>query len=268
MAVANNRAMAAARSRARDRAGSLLGAVLVQGTIAAILLWGLNVSLAVSDQSQLEPVRLIDPPSAEPAEDTPSTILRDEPVERARPRKAEDGGPSHVDRPVPPTLEPAPRSAEAPVTQMTSIPEVRAENPSTATASGTGGTMDSGAGGSGGGERLGGDGGAAAEDRLSQYRGRDRSRPARHIGGTITDADYPAIPAMAGIGGTVRVVITITAHGRARDCRVARSSGNAFLDTATCELIERRYRFAPARGRDGRPVVSRVTQYHYWITRR
>jgi protein TonB len=52
--------------------------------------------------------------------------------------------------------------------------------------------------------------------------------------------------------------------GRVTRCRVTRTSGNAELDTTTCQLIERRFRYMPARDRDGNPVVSDVGWRQTW----
>ena len=37
------------------------------------------------------------------------------------------------------------------------------------------------------------------------------------------------------------------------------------LDAITCALIERRFRYLPARNRDGTPVLSTVQEDHHWV---
>jgi protein TonB len=61
---------------------------------------------------------------------------------------------------------------------------------------------------------------------------------------------------------SVRYVVATT--GRAIGCQVVRSSGNASLDLTTCQLIERRFRFAPSRDARGRAVPSLVSEDHDW----
>ena len=90
--------------------------------------------------------------------------------------------------------------------------------------------------------------------------------PPRHIRGSLTNSDYPRAAAEAGAGGTVGVRYRVGVDGRVTQCLVTRSSGNDALDVATCSLIERRFRFAPARDEDGRPVPSAIVgENHSWF---
>jgi protein TonB len=61
------------------------------------------------------------------------------------------------------------------------------------------------------------------------------------------------------------MVFTVGVDGRARGCRVTRSSGVAELDALTCRLIEKRFRFRPSTDRYGRPVPDEVDWDHDWI---
>lgn len=79
---------------------------------------------------------------------------------------------------------------------------------------------------------------------------------ARLIRGRIVDSDYPRLASRARAGGTVTVAFTVQADGHASGCRIIESSGNAELDSTTCELIERRFRYEPARSADGKAVPS------------
>jgi protein TonB len=83
--------------------------------------------------------------------------------------------------------------------------------------------------------------------------------------GELRDKDYPRAAAEAGAGGTVGIAFTVETNGRATECRVTRSSGNAALDEGTCRLIEARYRYRPARDARGRPVRSTVVQSEEWV---
>ena len=56
----------------------------------------------------------------------------------------------------------------------------------------------------------------------------------------------------------------VQVNGRATNCRVTESSGNADLDARTCELIEKRFRYKPAVDAQGRPVVSEEGWRQTW----
>lgn len=120
------------------------------------------------------------------------------------------------------------------------------------TGTGTGnGTSGSGAGGGG----AGGNGGGIA------------SR-ARLIGGRMTNKDYPKSASRAKEGGTVATRFTVGADGRAHNCRITASSGNADIDATTCRLIEQRFRYEPARNRAGE-AISDVAGWKqtWWLER-
>ncbi len=80
-----------------------------------------------------------------------------------------------------------------------------------------------------------------------------RSR-AKYISGRIKNSDYPRGASKANAGGTVIARFTISSNGRAVACRVTQSSGNTELDNITCSLIERRFRYEPARDTDGNAI--------------
>ena len=92
----------------------------------------------------------------------------------------------------------------------------------------------------------------------------DGGTPSRQIGGRITENDYPRSAVAAGASGTVSVEYTVTAEGRATDCVVTASSGNADLDATTCRLITQRYRFRPARDAAGHKVADGWSNDHHW----
>jgi TonB family protein len=82
--------------------------------------------------------------------------------------------------------------------------------------------------------------------------------------GTIANDDYPAAAIRAGEEGTVRIRMDIDVLGRVTNCAVASSSGSATLDSASCALAIRRFRFSPALDRRGRPVPSVATRAIRW----
>lgn len=88
------------------------------------------------------------------------------------------------------------------------------------------------------------------------------SGPEFRSGEIDNDRDYPPAASAAGASGAVTVRYMVGADGRVTSCEVSESAGNADLDSATCRLIQERYRFEPARDRSGRPgeasLLSRV----------
>lgn len=87
--------------------------------------------------------------------------------------------------------------------------------------------------------------------------------PARLRSGTISNDDYPAAAIRAGAEGTTRVSLSIGPDGRVHSCTVTGSSGHTSLDSTTCSLAQRRYRFQPAI-RNGQPVASTYSQSVRW----
>lgn len=79
---------------------------------------------------------------------------------------------------------------------------------------------------------------------------------ARRIAGDIERRDYPRARNPGEVGGSTTAHFEVGADGRARNCRVVRSSGNAERDSITCRLIEQRFRYAPARNAQGEPIAD------------
>lgn len=89
---------------------------------------------------------------------------------------------------------------------------------------------------------------------------------ARHIKGRIRNGDYPKSASREGRGGSVTVWYTVQPDGRVTNCAVRISSGNADLDSTTCRLIEKRFRYEPARDANGRAVASQTGwRQDYWL---
>ena len=85
------------------------------------------------------------------------------------------------------------------------------------------------------------------------------TKPPEDLGGArlirgITNDDYPSAAVSSNQQGWVGARFDIDVEGRGRSCEVFRSSGYHLLDRATCEALEKRVRFEPARGADGQPV--------------
>lgn len=98
--------------------------------------------------------------------------------------------------------------------------------------------------------------------------GGGRFTRARWISGSIRDSDYPRAAYEAGAGGTVYLRFVVAPSGRVSECRVTRSSGRADLDATTCRLIQKRFRYRPARDARGRPIADVIRGEHLWIAER
>ncbi len=159
--------------------------------------------------------------------------------------------PPVIPLPIPPPI------TAAPVAGTGSAPDQGAA-PVLGPGFGAGGVGDGrGAGRGGDGRGGGGDGGRG---------GLGRETPPRHLSGRLSDRDYPRAAGEAGVSGTVSVRFTVGVEGRVTDCWITRSSGSRLLDVTTCQLIERRYRFAPSRDEAGRPVPADVVEDHEWLS--
>jgi protein TonB len=91
---------------------------------------------------------------------------------------------------------------------------------------------------------------------------------AQLVAGTISSRDYPNAERSARIGGMVTVAFTVRTDGHVERCTVTRSSGNPALNRITCQLIEARFRYTPARDAAGSPVSERRGwQQRWWVER-
>lgn len=88
----------------------------------------------------------------------------------------------------------------------------------------------------------------------------------RGRGNAFSEDDYPSASRRAEEEGVARVRYTIGTNGRVTACEVIQSSGFPRLDDATCNVIERRFRFNPAT-RNGEPVTETKTQPVRWQLR-
>ena len=217
--------------RTKDRMWAIAGVVAVHGLFAYALLSGLalRVSERASDSLKLVDIMLPKPPPPPPP-----------PPEEASKPKGEPSPPNLKAVPTP-VVSPPPRIsapspiAAAPVPSTGSAPSAGASN-----ISGPG----TGAGGSGSGLGGGGSGGGGSR--------------AQRVQGRLSDSDF------AGIEGFVAVRFTIRPDGRVTGCQILKSSGSAELDGMTCRLIERRFRYRPARDAQGRPIAEVATTSFTW----
>ncbi|MGQ0588483.1 MAG: energy transducer TonB [Sphingosinicella sp.] len=247
----------AARSH-RDRLGAALPAALVHALLLYALVAGLRVGAPPPLPDRLQRVELLTlPPEMPQPEPPPQSQTSDDPRPAAAPREEGAASPPNLRSRATEIVAPEPVIVLPPVSPAVTSPVAGpGADPSTGNADIAGPGTGSGGFGSGsgrGGRGAGGGGGGGG------------GRPPRHLSGSLSNSDYPAGVGEAGIGGTVSVLYAVEVDGRVSDCRVTRSSGSRLLDETTCRLIERRFRFAPARDRQGRPVRSRIEENHSWI---
>lgn len=229
------------QGRSHDRLSSAVGVAVPHVLLGYAFILGLSLDgvRAVSDTLKVFDVPP-EPPLA-PRED----IVRDtrEPEEAA----------------APPNLRARPSPVVAPP------PIVRLDVPPVAAAAAPGSGRDSSAGAS----DQAGPGTGAGGGGQGSGTGAGIAIRAQQVAGRVADSDYPRAARKAGAEGMVDVRFTIEADGRAHGCAVMRSSGYAELDATTCRLIERRFRFRPARDAQGRPIPEvRIWTQVWWIERR
>jgi protein TonB len=94
--------------------------------------------------------------------------------------------------------------------------------------------------------------------------GGDGDVPPRLLKGRLKFSDLPEALRGPDANRRVSVRYAVDIDGRVRDCSVTASSGSEELDQRTCALIEERFRFAPSRDGDGRPVRSIIEESHTW----
>jgi protein TonB len=87
---------------------------------------------------------------------------------------------------------------------------------------------------------------------------------AQHRSGIITSNDYPTSALRAQAEGTSILRHLVGTDGRVLRCEVIGSSGNYALDSTACSLIQRRFRYRPARNGAGVPVEQWRIHRQVW----
>lgn len=90
------------------------------------------------------------------------------------------------------------------------------------------------------------------------------ARPIGDAANWVSSDDYPPAALRMGASGKVGVSLKVGPSGRVTNCAVTTSSGNADLDTTTCQLMMRRARYAPATDGKGTPVESTDDRVVVW----
>ena len=232
------------RSISRERFATIACVVTVHLILALILLWGLTPRIVRRVDDSLTLITLTP---------TPPPVPREAPARRMR----SNTSPSRTAR-ANLRAEPAPVSAAiAIVPPPLELPAPPISGDGAAASSGAESLPGpgTGAGGIGEGHGSGGNGFGAGGGVHAQL-----------IRGTITAKDYPRGARRTNLSGAVTVRFTVQPNGRTTDCSVTRSSGVASLDAVTCKLIEKRFRYAPARDGSGQAVSEeRGWRQTWWL---
>lgn len=229
----------------RERAWSIAGVAAIHAALAWLLLFGLSLPRPAAIDDVLE-VFDVEPPAEKRIEPVPPPKRSERPEGEASPPNLRARA-TEIVAPPPIVVIPVPS------------PVIVAERPADGARVSSGASDIFGPGTGAGGEGDGfGAGGSGDGDGSGDT-------PPRRTRGSLRDSDYPAGLGEAGISGTVGVRYRVDIDGRARDCRVTRSSGSAELDATTCRLIEARFRFRPSRDGEGRAVPSVIVENHSWL---
>lgn len=238
------------QSRASDRFGAAFGAVVVSAALGYALVSGLGVRIPVRVAEALTLIAL-------PPEPAPPRVEKTVPRPKKSEKKEGAAAPPNIRSKATQVVAPPP-VISLPPPPIVAAPVAGVGNQASSGASDRVGP-GTGAGGIGHGTGSGryGDGDGDGGDET----------PPRWLRGRLKDSDYPAAAKDAMIGGRVGVRYTVEVNGRVTHCTVTESSGSALLDGTTCRLIEERFRFAPSRDEDGRPVRAIIVENHSWIMR-
>ncbi|WP_417620627.1 energy transducer TonB [Parasphingorhabdus sp.] len=227
-----------------DRAKSLFAVIMIHAAIGYALVSGMGMEMVKSVSAGLNVITI-------------TAAAPPEPVPDRKPAQAEEGAASQENLKARASQIVAPK----PAVKLDIISPVVA-----APISGPGRDNDSGASdrpgsGTGGGGQGEGSGSGSSGD--GSGAGGIVSGP-RHVSGAFTRKDIPRNVWKAAARGDVVAHFTVGVDGRASDCHIKRSSGHPALDAITCELIEARFRFEPARDAFGRPVAQPYGWLQQW----
>lgn len=254
--VWNARAWAGEAHAHPGRLRSALGVALVHGLLGYALVAGLGYRAAILPDAPLklfDVVELPPPPPPPPPQREPAPETRSHRAEGA-------AAPANLEARPKPIVIPPPKVRLEIARQIGAAPIAR-EGPDVSAGAAAQPGPGTGAGGVGAGTGAGREGNGTGA-------GGGIATRARHLSGRIEDEDYPRSAYRDRAGGSVTARMTVGTDGRVTNCRVTRSSGNAEIDATTCRLIERRFRYEPARDRSGRPVASDVGwQQTWWLER-
>lgn len=228
--------------RLSGRAAFALGVAAVHALLGYAFLNGMTVRVPAMVRERITLVELL--PERPPKEKV------NPPVRKPTPKKGASS---------PPNLKAVPKELTAPPPQiqlpLPPPPIVAPPVPDLGSAATAGASDVSGPGTGGGGV---GDGyGAGSGDG-------EGGTHSRWLSGEIRTSDYPRAALEAGEEGTVVMRVVVGPKGRVTDCSIVKSSGSAALDSGTCRLVMRRYRYEPGRDAAGRPTYDEWVEEQTW----
>lgn len=91
------------------------------------------------------------------------------------------------------------------------------------------------------------------------------AKPRNDPSAWITTDDYRTSWITREMTGTARFRLEIAANGRVTNCTITGTTGHSSLDQATCQLLERRAKFQPARTGSGEPVAGSYESAVRWV---
>lgn len=226
------------REEPGSRIKSAVGVAAIHGLFGYALIHGLGFQVVRGEDEILKVFDVSrEPPPPPPVEEPPPAVRTD----------AAEGAAS------PPNIRSKPSPVAVPppkVVLKVPPPVVAAPIPGPGSDASAGAAEVAGPGTGAGGEGTGTGSGRAG----SGSGGGGVASRARHLKGRIVNADFPRAVDRGGPARSVTAHFTVRPDGGVSGCKVARSSGDARLDATTCRLIESRFRYAPAKDGQGRPV--------------
>ena len=237
----------------RDRIKAGIGVAAFHALLGYALIMGLGIDVAKVVDDKL---KIFDVPRDKPP---PPPKPPEPPKQKAKAPEGAAAPPSLKAKPTP-IVAPPPKvrlKVPPPVTatpKPTPLPPGSQNSAGVSTIAGTG----TGNGGVGDGTGSGGQGTGAGGG------GNGLSSRVQRVGGGIANSDFPEAASRSRASGIVHVRIAVAPDGRVQDCSVVRSSGHEVLDSTTCQLIEERFRYRPARDAAGRPVAAVEFTYFTW----
>lgn len=224
-----------------------------------MLILGIGVAAPRQDREPALVAIALDEPRPAPTP-TPTVQPRPEKRDDRRPAPKEEAGTRNLRNVATPVVAP-------PVEPLIVLPPITAAPQPDEGAAAQTGASDMRGPGRGAGNRGDGRGGGGTGGEGDGRGGGVAVTGPERISGRLSYRDLPE--GVLEEYGTMEVVVVyaVLPNGRAIDCRAERSSGSALLDETACRLIERRFRYRPARDGAGRPVRAMVRETHGWFAR-
>lgn len=222
------------------RALSASVSVAIVALIGAVLVFGLGVRRTIQASVPLISIALNEPPPPPPPPKPPPP----------KPKKSGAKG-----KPSPANIKNKATAVVAPPVKPIIVPPpvVTAPKPNVGAAANTGASDHAGPGEGAGGIGNGNGGGGNGGEGEGEGDG-DATVPPQPIVDRLRTKDLPLQMLPPGEPVAIEVMFEVETDGRVTRCRVERRSRYPAFDQVVCPLIERQYRYRPARDDAGRPV--------------